>query len=152
MDDYIAKPVRADEVALILERWVPRRPAAAEPPAAAPAAVDADAVTVLAGGDAALLAELVDMFNRETPARLDAIRAAVKRADADELRRAAHLLKGEAKALYVSEVADLAADLEALGRSGSVDGARERLAALELAVQRARTALEALRGAGLPRS
>jgi len=155
MDDYLSKPVRTDDVAAVLDRWVPR-PQAAAPDLAAPAEptvppIDLAAVSALAGGDAVLLAELVAMFSAETPARLAAIGAAVEQYRPAELRRVAHLLRGEANALHATAMADLCEQLETLGREGSVDGAPALLTRLEAAFARTRHALEqeTLRTAGV---
>jgi HPt (histidine-containing phosphotransfer) domain-containing protein len=113
--------------------------------------IDVAAVSALAGGDAVLLAELVAMFSAATPSRLAAIGAAIGQYRPAELQRAAHLLKGEASALHATEMADLCAQLEALGREGSVAGAPELLTLLEAAFARTQHALEqeTLRTAGV---
>ncbi len=158
MDDYIAKPVRLPELAAVLNKWVssgtgPHRPPAAEPePARAPAAVTAPVVVdEAAWADLAQLAQqdarevvtpLIAQLLADLPARLAALREAVVQHDPEALARAAHRLKGDAGLLGVREVAACCTQLERLGRSGTLDGAAELLAALEHAVERARPVLE----------
>ena len=86
------------------------------------------------GGDAALRAEIIQMFLEDCPGRVDEIRAAVAAADARALISAAHALKGSAAYLSASTVRARAADLERLGRDGNVAAAPALFAQLETAV------------------
>lgn len=72
------------------------------------------------GGDG-LVSEMIAIFRDDTPRRIQDILEAVARADAEELSRAAHALKGGSGALGAKALRALAADLEALGREGSLE-------------------------------
>jgi CheY-like chemotaxis protein/HPt (histidine-containing phosphotransfer) domain-containing protein len=160
MDDYIAKPFRADELAAALHRWVPgaRRegrpaPAASESPgrqSTGPVVLDAAAFASVGGrgtdGDG-LLHEVARLFAEDTPQRLAAMRDAVATSDAERLARAAHALKGEAALIGAREMQALARELEELGREDSLGGAELVLTRLSAAYERAREAVAAMAAA-----
>jgi CheY-like chemotaxis protein len=163
MDDYIAKPVRLQELQARLRRWsgpaphlgVPDWPPIEEQvggrrqEATHMAGVDPDALDRLRpfrrAGEADPVIRLVDLFLRDTPVRLADIRARVEQDDASALAGAAHALRGSAATVGAYVVRDLSGDLEELATSGSLEGAAEVVDALEAAFNRARPALDELR-------
>jgi HPt (histidine-containing phosphotransfer) domain-containing protein len=90
-----------------------------------------------------LLSEMIGIFREDTPRRIQDILVAAAKGSALELSHAAHALKGGAGALGASAMRYLASDLEALGRSGSVDVGDDLSARLEATFQDSLTALEA---------
>jgi len=94
-------------------------------------------------GGHGLVAEMIDIFRDDTPRRLHDILAAVEKGDAEELSRAAHALKGGAGALGAKALRLLAADLESLGRSGSVEVGPDLAGRLEVLFQDSLAALNA---------
>jgi CheY-like chemotaxis protein/HPt (histidine-containing phosphotransfer) domain-containing protein len=133
MDDYISKPVQVQELQQALERAAV--PAGGNGAAPATAGVlDQNVLDELrkleADGAPDLLADLIGLFQQETPPLLDSIRDAVATGNADKLRAAAHTLKGSSGSLGARGLAALCADLERVGRSGSVAGAAALLAPL----------------------
>ncbi|QIN79092.1 PAS domain S-box protein [Rubrobacter marinus] len=140
MDDYIAKPVKAEALEGMLQNWVARE--APRPPrdlteegAEAFPSVDWEVLDGLRGirgeGEPDLLVELFEIFEEDTPARIAALREAHERGDAEGLRLAAHGLKGGSGSFGARRMARIAEGVEALGRSGDLDGAAERIAELE---------------------
>jgi PAS domain S-box-containing protein len=128
MDAYLPKPLRAHELMATIEQL-------ANPPdridAPAETAFDlADALSRVEG-DRELLAELVDIFRSESPRMMDDIRLAFRAGDPTRLERAAHALRGSVGSLGARAVGQSAAQLEALGRSGSVTNGEALLATLE---------------------
>src|SRR4029079_1994842 len=97
MNDYLAKPIRVDELVAAIKR-TPRRESARDDPKQGPPD-GATATQVLirlvdgTGGDAGFVAELIEQFEAETPGLVAAARAGLDAGDADEGRRAAHTLK-----------------------------------------------------------
>jgi HPt (histidine-containing phosphotransfer) domain-containing protein len=87
---------------------------------------------------------MVGIFVADAPTRLDAIRAGVRQADAHVVERAAHSLKGALATMAADAAAEEAFRLEQLGRSGTLEGAAEILAALERQVQEVTQALQDL--------
>ena len=145
MDDYVAKPVRADELDRALDRWVPGPVAAASPHRAPPPpqamsdggrVIDPDRISALRQtcGTPAAAAELVSLFVAQTRTQLDAIARAA--ADDDALvSRLLHTLAGSAATVGACE-------LEARCRSALAGGHPPDADALRTAFERARLALE----------
>src|SRR5207249_3138743 len=88
--------------------------------------LDADAA-----GGAGFFATLLEKFLEEGPKRIAAVDAAVRGADRDALRRAAHALKGSAGALGGRALATACKSMEELSRSDSLAGAQAALARIE---------------------
>jgi signal transduction histidine kinase/DNA-binding response OmpR family regulator/HPt (histidine-containing phosphotransfer) domain-containing protein len=153
MDDFVTKPVQLGVLEAALRRWVPQAsaPAQAEaverpPPAVPQAAVDSPDIldeTVLASFPAEFVTEIAALFYQSSPGRIMAIRQAVESAMPERLALIAHPFKGEAAMLGAREVEALCAQLEALGRAGTLTGAAELVAALETAYARATRRLAA---------
>ncbi len=133
MDDYLAKPIRADRLYDIVDRA-----ASNEVPA-----FDRAALLAALGGDADLAREVARLFLDRGPVLLAEIGAAVARADAPGLSRAAHTFKGVV-AYLSAEAAETAETLEAMGQGGDVAGAASVQRALDDNVRRLRPALERL--------
>lgn len=93
-------------------------------------------------GGHGLLSEMIDIFRDDTPHRIQDILEAVAQGNADSLSRAGHALKGGAGALGANALRVLAADLEALGRSGSTEAGPDLSARLEATFQASLAALE----------
>jgi HPt (histidine-containing phosphotransfer) domain-containing protein len=101
-----------------------------------------------ADGAPDLLADLIGLFQQETPPLLDSIHDAVATGNADKLRAAAHTLKGSSSSLGARGLAALSADLEGRGREGSVDGAAALLEPLTAEYARVCAALERIQAVG----
>lgn len=144
MDDYLAKPVKLEELRKLLQRWagpVQRdQPVVGDPSCAdrQPGTGIFDPVRMLhnIGGDNELFDQLVGLFLERHHAMLGAIKEALAMRDAPALERAAHTLKGTAGNLCASEVALAASRLEAVGHLGTLHEAPPVYAQLELEVMR----------------
>jgi signal transduction histidine kinase/DNA-binding response OmpR family regulator len=145
MDDYVAKPIRVEELIAALERS-PRRSEAAERSAPAAAAIDRSAIERLVatmGGP--FVAELIDTFVADGRELLAALRRSLAEAHLDAFRRAAHSLKSNGETLGAAGLARLARELESLARSGTLEGAAARLEPLAREYESAARALEEVR-------
>lgn len=89
---------------------------------------------------------LVEQLHANVNQGVDSMRAAAANGNADELRRAAHRLKGSAATLGVRQVAALSYELESLGKSGSVLGAEATIDRLLAALAAAAPFLAANHG------
>ena len=137
MDDYLTKPVREPDLLRILSQWVlDARPA-----------IDSGKTDLLQqiGDDDGVLREIIAIYLREAPTRLDGIRRAIAQRDARSLAGEAHALRSSSGNVGATRVTDLCISLEAIGRNGGVDGAAEILPQLESEYARAEDALEKLR-------
>jgi CheY-like chemotaxis protein len=143
MDDYLSKPIHADELAAVLARCAPR--------AAVPEIQDGDVDDLAlehleeATGDPAFVAELVDTFLRDAPALLTSLRSAQQMGQAHELRRTAHTLKSNARTFGAAPLADLCQALESMAKAGGIDEAAQLVAQIEDSYARVEGALAAVR-------
>jgi CheY-like chemotaxis protein len=94
-------------------------------------------------GEPDIVQELAEAFQFETPPLFTLLRRAVIEEQPEQLRRAAHNLKGSSSNLGARTMAALASELEALGKRGMVDGAAVLVAHLEQEYQRVCQALAA---------
>jgi PAS domain S-box-containing protein len=132
MDDYLAKPIRRAELFAAIDRVLAGQPPCAPAPAAtAPGAGLLDATTLLKAcdGDAALLAQMIALFQASVPSYLERIGAAIQSRNPVELREAAHKLRGLVSA-FSTTAAEAALVLEQTGGLGQLDEAARDHAAL----------------------
>jgi signal transduction histidine kinase/DNA-binding response OmpR family regulator len=159
MDDYISKPIRVEELVRALSKCVPRKmPQAHEAISERsemqtaqihkqPAVLDPTALERLrktVGGDAAVLAELIDSFLEDAPKLLTTLRQASEKGDAAGVRLAAHSLKSNAADFGAMHFSNLCKELEQLGKAGTVDDAIALVERVEVEYEKVRVALEAL--------
>jgi HPt (histidine-containing phosphotransfer) domain-containing protein len=169
MDDYVAKPIRVEELVAALERSTRRLDGPARVGPAAPSAGDGGAAprspAAPRDGDATLpdaidraafdrlvasmgggfVTELVDTFIEDARDLGISLRKALAGADIDTFRRAAHSLKSTGETVGATRLAALARELEAQARGGSLDGVASRLDRLDGEYERAARALGELR-------
>jgi PAS domain S-box-containing protein len=143
MDDYVSKPVRAQDLFGAVARVAGSIPAPAAD-GAARGSLDQAELLDRVGGDRALLRELVGIFLDVSPRSLSELRESIDRGDAAALHRQAHTFKGMVGHFGAAEALEAARRLESLGRDGDLASAAESLAALERAVERLRPALARL--------
>ncbi len=154
MDDYVAKPVRVEELEAILARWV----AGAEPqaetirdeenktPAGGEQTLDPEVISGLRDLEESapgLLDELVEMFFQDTPPRIEALGVAVEEGDAHSVERIAHSLKGSSGNMGGRRMSEVSERLQAIGVSADLEQAPELLASLREGFDRMSEALRA---------
>jgi CheY-like chemotaxis protein len=153
MDDYISKPVRFDELAVALRRWVPSAAATAraipgqhEPEELSggeqPEAIDESAFASL---DPDIVVGIIHTFLQEVPPQLAALQEAAAQGESRTLENVAHLLRGTSGAVGAHELRVACAQIEQSGREGTAEGVEALAAALDPLFQRAQVALEATR-------
>lgn len=76
-------------------------------------------------GDPDIVAEVGGLFIKHSPEKVKAILEAAEKDDAKGLQLAAHSLKSSSAYIGAMRLSALAKDLEMMGRSGSLEGARE---------------------------
>jgi HPt (histidine-containing phosphotransfer) domain-containing protein len=144
MDDYISKPVKVEALAAMLERWVRAEGERVEPTARDSFSDELFAnMRKLAGNvNPKLLIEVMEVFLKDAPARLDAMRAALAAADARAIGKAAHALKGGCAYVGATRMYDLCNKLEDQGIAGTLDLMEAELSELEKEFGRVRRAME----------
>jgi PAS domain S-box-containing protein len=144
MDDYISKPVKVEALAAIIDRWTRGAGEKTEAPDEDNFGAELLAnMRKLAGNvNPALLIEVIDIFLKDAPTRLEAMRAALAAGDAQAVGKAAHALKGGCAYVGATRMSDLCKRLEERGRAGSLEGMAEGLSELEEEYGRVSRALE----------
>ena len=139
MDDYLAKPIRPDELARALGDVRPLRDGSVT---LADAALEK--LREL-GDDDDFLQELIDTFLEEAPSLLAALRRAVEQDEPEEARWAAHTLKSNGATFGAEDFSELCRELEARAKDGRLRGAEELADRVDAEYARLREALAALR-------
>jgi PAS domain S-box-containing protein len=162
MDDYLTKPIQVKTLQETLERaglWAKKQTRDLKLiEVAAPThdngrqeestpALDPEALSELrqfqGEGEPDIVLELAEAFQFETPPLLEALRQAIVEGQPEQLKRAAHNLKGSSNNLGARTMAALSAELEAIGKNGTVEQATELVTHLEQEYQRVCQALAA---------
>jgi signal transduction histidine kinase/CheY-like chemotaxis protein/HPt (histidine-containing phosphotransfer) domain-containing protein len=151
MDDYLTKPIRAEAVASVLQRWV-TRPAAGRPaqPGACSAGrepvspLDQDQINDLRSlddGDGEVFASIIEQFLAQADQGRRDLARLVEEGDAQALARAAHTLKGASANVGAVAVSAVCAELEAKAKLAGLDGAAGLVEQFACEMARAREAL-----------
>lgn len=139
MDDYLAKPVKIEELGSVLGRWIaPGEPSQPIPNGEETAPLrqrtgvfEPQKMLENIGGDRELLEQLLSMFLDRHPTMLSDIATALAQQDSRSLERAAHTLKGTAGNLCAPAVVLLSGQLEAMARLNNLREAPNLLSQLE---------------------
>ena len=105
MDDYLAKPLRPEELDEVLGRWLGFAPAVE-------AIIDDARMRTFRDDYPDIVDQLLDLFLNSTPPLLDELREAVDAGDDDGLRRTAHKLKGSCQNIGATFMATLCRSIE----------------------------------------
>lgn len=126
MDDYISKPLRKRELISIVEKWTSGKPSEeekcsdqSEPAIEAP--LDYDKVLDEFDKDKDFLIEVLESFADSAKKQLQVIQQAILQGDNELIMLEAHKIKGGASNLAANDLADIAYELEKMGRAGEVD-------------------------------
>jgi CheY-like chemotaxis protein/HPt (histidine-containing phosphotransfer) domain-containing protein len=148
MDDYLAKPVRLEDVRAVVERWAPlagktdaaatmatgteATPAANPPPQASPtpappedAPVEMERLLDFTNGDPDSLRELVALYLDQTATQVEQLAAAVQAGAPGEVRRVAHSCAGASATCGMRRIVPLLRELERQGYEEKLTNADE---------------------------
>jgi CheY-like chemotaxis protein len=128
MDDYLAKPLRPDEIDRVIAAWVTEHSPRVSPPGRTPARepgplgrrspgpieglIDEARMRLFRRDYADVAGRLAELFAETTPPLLQTLRAAQEAGDDEALSRAAHKLKGSCQNVGAGFMATLAGALE----------------------------------------
>jgi CheY-like chemotaxis protein len=167
MDDYIAKPVRLEDVRAIVERWGPAAtlvepaPSPNAAPASAPALkpgsangvpvpapedeapVEMDRLLDFTDGNPDSLRELVTLYLYQTAEQLGQLDMATRAGDAPAVRRLAHSCAGASATCGIRRLVPLLRDLEKQSAEGHLANAPQLARELGREFERVRNFLEA---------
>jgi PAS domain S-box-containing protein len=145
MDDYVSKPVRAEELLATIERVASRfsiepRP---EPSSETPAPV-VDEAALMAGvrGDEKLLQELIELFLEDSSVMLADMKEAIELEDPSQLASSAHAFIGSLGNFASRRAFGKARELERRAREGDLESARGLFAELVEETARLEEALQ----------
>jgi HPt (histidine-containing phosphotransfer) domain-containing protein len=89
-----------------------------------------------------VIAELIDLFLQDAPARLAQAREALTAGNAARIVEAAHSLKGSARNLRAERLAQACEALEQVGKSEKIDAAASPLGQAEAELKKVTTLLK----------
>ncbi len=151
MDDYLAKPVKREDLEGALGRWIPEEAlermeihaSGAKGHATHDDAIDASVLADLRTlvGEDDFLATLIAHFLENTPRRLGALRVAIQQKNGQALARTAHELNGSCGNLGARRMRQACAELQTLGKAGELTKAGECLTELEAEFEQVRRRL-----------
>jgi signal transduction histidine kinase/CheY-like chemotaxis protein/HPt (histidine-containing phosphotransfer) domain-containing protein len=146
MDDYVAKPIRPDELVAALGRARPLGSAAGTATDGGQGSVldraAFDRLQESVGEE--FVGELVGTFLGDAPTQLATLRSALERGDAEEARRAAHTLKSNAATFGAMDLSELCRRLEEQAKTGVLAADEELVGQAEAEYGRVEAALTAL--------
>jgi PAS domain S-box-containing protein len=144
MDSYLSKPLQLTQLLQVIRDATSQSRSADKRFRSAPV-VNVTEILDKVDGDRVLLAELVDTLIEDLDTLMPEIVRAVSERDAQALGQAAHTLRGSISNFGAWNVVETARKLEAMGRSGEMNGAAESLRVLEEEIEAARPALIGLK-------
>ncbi|MDD2901384.1 MAG: response regulator [Syntrophales bacterium] len=147
MDDYITKPIQVEALVGALARTRPQS-APEDTKPEEPPVIDLKKFAEFRetmGAD--FIGEVLAVFNEDAPELFRSLRQALDVGDAELFRRSAHSLKSNCASFGAVTLAELARELEMLGKEGSLAGAGDKVVRAETAYQRLQQALKELAGA-----
>jgi len=152
MDGYLAKPIHAQELDEVLEKYIAQKNHVDTQQEESPQGetlpveetIDTQDLMQRVSDDRKFLAELVGIFREEAPRQLDRIKIALDRQDSEEMKLGAHSLRGALSNLAAVNASALAADIEFAATLGDLASARAALQKLEVELTRAIDTLSAI--------
>jgi two-component system sensor histidine kinase/response regulator len=139
MDGYVTKPIRINDLTAVIAELLPifvnqdpdisssvtpelpiSRPEPTIPNPKLETLADREKALSVVEGDCELLGELIGLFLDDYPRILSELRSAIQESDATGVKRAAHTLKGALMNFGASSAAEVALELETIGKSGNV--------------------------------
>jgi PAS domain S-box-containing protein len=145
MDDYVAKPIRPDELAEALKRTRSRRTDETSSKHEDARLDDAALANLRELGGDDFVTEVIDAFVADAPTQLAILRSSVEEGATEELRRAAHTLKSNGATLGATDFSEVCRQLEQRAKSGELDDASEFVVRIEREYEPLRKSLDALR-------
>jgi PAS domain S-box-containing protein len=150
MDDYLSKPLRMNELALMLQKWLPetipagqaQQPVVTEVVATDLVAWNPDTLTELVGDNPVMHRRLLEKFLPNAEKQVGAIMLAAAAHDTTSLAAVAHTLKSAARSVGALALGELCQGLETAARAGDVPACSALAAGLEAAFNLAAAAIQ----------
>jgi signal transduction histidine kinase/DNA-binding response OmpR family regulator len=136
MDDYLTKPIPARLLESTLARWLVAEEVTESKDSVAPRAMSTAPSSALPANDVVERVELdaavprsikvIELFLRLVPQQIDALLAAARTGDPEELRQTSHKLKGGCASVGARALAALCEDIQHAAEQGDVGDAEAR--------------------------
>ena len=133
----LIRPVRADQIFAVLQNL--NVPAALQTPP-----IDIDRIMTRVGGRKQILKKMVDVFTEELPDQIAALHRAIDQQSPEDLRQAAHALKGSVANFDAKAAYEAASALEQMGKSNNLSQAPATCQTLEHELSAVQNALKEL--------
>ncbi len=104
--------------------------------------VDRNALLESLDNDPQLLAEVVGVFLADCPGMLAVLQAGISARNPDQVKKAAHALKGSVSIFGAKDAVAAAQNLESMGRQGTLEGIDAAFSVLEREIALVTSALE----------
>ena len=137
MDGYLPKPVVLDQLRAVVERWLPD----SKPESADPDVLDTDQLDVWAGGDSAVVRDLLATFEGELGDTERDIDSSLGAGDLARVAQAAHRLKGAAQSIGAKAVGRVALELEQAGKAADRQRCQDARGDLAVELRRLKSAM-----------
>jgi HPt (histidine-containing phosphotransfer) domain-containing protein len=145
MNDYVSKPVSPQALADMLEKWLPKEPAATTKRAAGKpekvAAVSVEKSNTPVFDKAGMMVRLMDDedlartvvggFLEDIPKLIEALKGYLEAGDAPSAERQAHSIKGASANVGGERLRAVAFEMEKAGKTGDLESITARLPELE---------------------
>ncbi len=153
MNDYISKPVRPDELAVVLDRWIHKRGFSEKPAMEIQTGCetetqgealvfDRDDFKKRMLGDPQFMTLVAKRFRADLPRLLSLLRQAIMDGNTRQAEFQAHAIKGAAGTAGGARLQAIAAEMEQMAIQGGISQVRDSLPRLELEAERLLKALE----------
>lgn len=143
MDDFLSKPIRPQVLSDVLARWLPASIEAQPGTDSAPLEDELDAVHAMFGAD---FSELVHLYQRDTPPRMEALHRAYAERNCPLVAKVAHALGGSSASIGATGLSGLCKTLETRAREGALDEFEKTMADIENEYRRISSRLQSMIG------
>jgi len=143
MDDFLSKPIRPQILRDMLARWLPQLSATEDSAHVSACTDELESVREMFGAD---FAELVALYQNDSPPRLAKLRELYATKDIVTLAKTAHALSGSSASIGASGLSALAKELELRAKTGAVQDFDQRMTAIEQEYRRISQKLQAMLG------
>jgi signal transduction histidine kinase/DNA-binding response OmpR family regulator/HPt (histidine-containing phosphotransfer) domain-containing protein len=137
MDDYISKPIQIDKLVGALYKCTPIKiKTASRPPASATDAVinQSDLEDLFGSNSNKFLEELLPIYLKEAEKSMSSMTQAISLGDSNQLRQAAHSLKGNSANIALNKIVELCQTIEKLDLAASPEEASALMEQISQAV------------------
>lgn len=133
MDDYVSKPIDPDVFRAVMDRWAETvdfaikgsliKRGAKRSPEGVGSPADLTRIRELVDGDQLVERQLVELFISDTSAHTQLLEEAIEENRKDRIESEAHRMKSACVQVGADVLADLALNLERMGKNGSLEAA-----------------------------